>query len=146
MAQELPWHQPTSKSVVELPPRGRCIDRTGHWSKPRPGSLTRGPAYLRVANVDANVREVLKLLGGDFADWMTLYKVYEVIRDDGDPARWATKAEYRVFTGSANHPLVSGSDGRHARAPSPSPPKRTMTIDEGRAFIQRVALAWISSK
>ena len=111
-----------------------------------PESLTRGPAYLDVASLDANVRQVLKMLGSDFAGWMTLYKVYEVIRDDGDPASWATKAEYRAFTGSANHPVVSGPAGRHVRAPSSSPPKRTMTIDEARAFIQRVARAWISSK
>jgi hypothetical protein len=107
--------------------------------------LTAGPEYLAVARQAQNVWEVLELLGRGPADWASLYKIFEVIRDDGNYRRWATKSEYSAFTASACLPSVSGSDARHARAATRSP-KRTMTIHEAREFIRRVSLAWVSSK
>jgi hypothetical protein len=110
-----------------------------------PPPPTPGPDYLAVARRDPNIREVLKLLGGGPGDWVTLYKIFEVIRADGNHTRWAPESEYSAFTVSANLPSVSGSDARHARG-TPGSPKRTMTIHDARAFIRRVALAWVSSK
>jgi len=117
----------------------------GELIPPPPAPPTLGPGYLAVAHQDENVREVLDLLGGDPGDWVTLYKIYEIIRDDGHRTKWAPESDYSAFTASANLPSVSGSDARHARANTGSP-KRTMTIHDARAFIRRVALAWISSK
>jgi hypothetical protein len=106
---------------------------------------TPGPDYLAVARREPNVREVLGLLGRGPGDWASLYKIFEVIRDDGQYERWAADSEYRAFTASANRPSVGGSDARHARA-APRSPKRTMTIHDAREFIRRVTLAWVSSK
>jgi hypothetical protein len=117
----------------------------GELIPPPPAPPTLGPDYLAVALHDGNVREVLDLLGGGPGDWVTLYKIYEIIRDDGHHTRWAPESDYRALTASANLPSVSGSDARHARG-SIGSPKRTMTIHDARAFIRRVALAWVSSK
>jgi hypothetical protein len=112
---------------------------------PPPPPPTPGPDYLSVARRDANVREVLDLLARGPADWVTLYKVYEVIEAEGGHMRWASKSSYSAFTASANLPSVSGPDARHARSTS-GRPKRTMTLDQALAFIKGVVRAWISSK
>ena len=106
---------------------------------------TPGPDFLAAARREQNVLEVLELLGRGPGDWVTLYKIFEVIRADGHHTRWATEPEYSAFTVSANRPSVSGPDARHPRGAQRSP-KRTMTIHDAREFIRRVALAWVSSK
>jgi hypothetical protein len=116
----------------------------GELVPPPPPPPTPGPEYLAIARREQNVREVLELLGGGPGDWATMYKIFEVIRDDGNHKRWGTKSEYSAFTASACLPSVSGPSARHARG-GPKP-QRTMTIHEGRAFIRRVALAWVLSK
>jgi hypothetical protein len=106
---------------------------------------TPGPEYLAAARREQNVREVLELLGRGPGDWASLYKIFEVIRADGDHTKWATDSQYRAFKSSANLPSVSGADARHARVPLRGP-KHTMTIHDARAFIRGVVQAWVSSK
>lgn len=85
-------------------------------------------------------------------DWPTLYKVYEIVRDSfgGQAALvrhapWTTKAEITAFAGSANRPDVSGEGARHARLGG-DPPRRTMSLHEGREFIGRLARHWIDDR
>jgi hypothetical protein len=130
LAAEVHAHGPNGELIPPPPP-------------PRPPTM--GPDYLRVALLHPNVREVLDLLAPGPADWVTLYKVYEVIKVEGGHKRWAPMSEYNAFTASANLPSVSGRDARHARSAS-GRPKRTMTLDQARAFIRGVLDAWIWSK
>ena len=117
----------------------------------QPVPAPRGPGYVALAALSPGVREVLDLMGraGKDPSWLDLYKVFEIIREDIRPDRiegrgWATTADSSAFTASANRPDVSGIGARHARLAG-SPPKRTMTIDEGRRFIFRLATTWMDS-
>jgi hypothetical protein len=112
---------------------------------PPPPPPTLGPEYMAAASRDPNVREVLDVLSDGPGDWVELYKVFEVIRDDGKPTKWAAEADYSAFRASANLPSVSGADARHARRSSGNP-KRTMSIHEARDFIRKVSIAWIRLK
>jgi hypothetical protein len=114
-----------------------------------PPPPTLGPHYLALAHRDPNVQEALQLLGQGPGNWGTLHKVYEIIDRDGDKRKWAPMAAYDAFAASANSALVSGPDARHSLAysrRSPKPPKHTMNIRDARAFIRKVASAWVSSK
>lgn len=104
-----------------------------------------GPSYLALVDSHPHLAEVLDLMGADTKTptWVELYKVYEIIRDDVRPDKietrgWATGTEISAFTASANRSDVSGTGARHARQ-SGGPPKRTMTINDGRQFIASLA-------
>jgi hypothetical protein len=133
--------------------RGRAMvatavvrDAQGNVVPPLPPAPTKAPVYLDLADRDPAVREVLQLLSDDHQDWFTLYKMMEIVRDDGGGlGAFATKREISAFGASANHPVVSGEAARHARQ-SGKVPRHSMTIDEGRAFIQRIVRAWLASK
>ena len=56
---------------------------------------------------------------------------------------WTTEEERRGFSGSANHPGVSGVLARHARPDSPKLPKNSMTLAEARAWTFRVVDTWL---
>jgi hypothetical protein len=108
------------------------------------------PAVTRVALAASNdqVAKVLTLMAGD-RNWDDLWKVYETIRKavGGTNAlvnqlQWITEGDKEAFRESANNPDVSGDDARHAIPTSPTPPTRTMTIDEGRAFINDLIAKW----
>jgi hypothetical protein len=124
------------------------VSRTG---APTPQPPARGPACLALVASHPLVAEVLDLMGQAEAapGWVELYKVYEIIRDGVRPETiegkgYATRTELSAFTASANRSDVSGIDARHARQ-SGGPPKRTMTINEGRQFIASLATRWFDS-
>jgi len=106
-----------------------------------------GTALLGRANSDKALAEALRILGSGPADWVRLYKVFEVLREDaGDETQLCkrtgvTRAEMKAFTASANRPDVSGDDARHGHLPG-GPPRRTMTLAEGRALVQRLVQHW----
>jgi hypothetical protein len=115
---------------------------------PRP----QGPQYLSKIADNRAVAEVLEILGKPVPalDWFDLYKVFEIIRhavgDEGaiKANEWASSTEINKFRESANRREISGSDARHARLPG-SPSGRSMSINEGREFIRRLAKAWLDS-
>ena len=93
----------------------------------------------------------------DDLDWYDLYKVHEIIRHDLNAEElgakgwgnfieqlgWGSKTEDRAFTVSADRFDVSGDAARHAVPKNAEPPKRTMTIGEGRDYISRMVKRWI---
>ncbi len=108
-----------------------------------------GSRYLAVAANDPDVAEALTIMGKAEPNWVDLYKVYEIIRDNIRPAKiedngWATKQDQSMFTGSANRQDVSGSDARHARTSGP-PPTRTMSLHDARGFIGDLVVHWIGA-
>lgn len=108
-----------------------------------------GPRYLALVAQHPDAAEALAIMGVTEPNWVDLYKVFEIIRRNIQPATiesndWATKRQQGVFTGSANHPGVSGVDARHARLRE-APPAHTMSLQEGRQFIGDLVVLWIDT-
>jgi hypothetical protein len=104
--------------------------------------------WLGLARVNPNVADVLKLKTGDDLGWVELTKILEIIewdlkRTKGIVQRgWASDGQLRAFGASANLESVSGEAARHAR--TSGLPKKVMTLDEGRSFIQGLVQAWLA--
>lgn len=112
-----------------------------------------GPGYLELAGTHPDVAEALALLGeaGPAPDWVELFKVLEIVRDNVGGLKplkrqgWVAASDLDAFTASANRPDISGVQARHART-SPKPPrKRTMTLIEARQMIDGLVTAWLDS-
>ena len=107
-----------------------------------------GRSWLGLAQMNQNVADVLRMVASDDIDWVALYKVVEVIKDDvGGKAfilreGWATETQWKAFGIAANHPAASGDSARHARMPGS--PKQAMTLAEGRHFVHGFVPAWLS--
>ena len=129
----------TAATPILLRPDGEVV---------QPAPPTPGSEYIAAAHRHPVVQEALELLSQGPRDWVSLYKVFEIIRADGGHTRWASEADYKAFTNSANLPSVSGAQARHARQPPgrSSTPKRTMSIQEAQDFIRLVTIKWIRSK
>jgi hypothetical protein len=118
------------------------------------GSVEKGqPAdpvrqWADLASRDQAVADVLALLGTKPADWVNLYRIYEIVQDDcgGIVKRgWATDATIRNFKHTGDHPKSAGLDSRHGRR-STEPPKKPMLLSEARALIFSITLAWLREK
>jgi hypothetical protein len=98
-------------------------------------------------STDQNVQDALRLMGKKDLDWITLFKILEIIEKDVGGEKviaeygWASRSRLGVFTASSNHQGASGDDARHARMSGT--PKEAMTLAEGRAFIQAILLPWL---
>lgn len=98
----------------------------------------------KILEADDEVLRALELLKGGPVD---TYKAWEIIRDDLGRRRYkfAPEPEFKRFTGSLNHPDVSGQNARHERLKNP-PPKNPMTEHEWRSFAKRLADHWIDNR
>jgi hypothetical protein len=117
-----------------------------------PGPPSPWPDRVRVAVTDSAVARVLRIMArNDDLDWYDLYKIYEIIRRDVGGQRklykrgWTTYSKDRSFKASANRYDVSGDAARHAVDEHAEPAKKTMTIDEGRAYISKLVTRWLDS-
>lgn len=112
-----------------------------------PGATPPGPARIALAGSNADVEEVFELMAPGEVDWDDLFKVHEKIQDsiNGSIPKmgWASKAEDNAFCASANRRDISGRDARHARTEKRPPPKRTMTIEQGRQDIRDTVAKWL---
>lgn len=130
--------------------RGRAAGvATGPDGQPLPSPPSRWPQRLALVETNQHVARVLKILGRDEnPDWYDLYKVHEIIRHDILPRKihrlgWATKSQDRAFTASADRYDVSGEAARHAVDRHSEPPRHTMTISDGRAYIANLVTKWL---
>jgi hypothetical protein len=119
---------------------------------PVPEPPPKGPRYVKLAEQDADVADVLRVLGQPEAlDWYDLYKAWEIVEHALGGWRqvvarsWVTKADIDRLTASANHPGISGDEARHARMPGAPGPNRTMTMSEADALVRRLVANWIES-
>jgi hypothetical protein len=121
---------------------------TGPHGQPTPNPPSPWPDRFALAGTNSDVGEVLDIMGQtEPLGWVELYKVHEIIRDAIKlnkiyKLKWVTKSDDRAFTGSADRPDVSGREARHARMPG-LPPRRTMSIAEGRSFISNLVTKWL---
>jgi hypothetical protein len=116
---------------------------------PKVAPVPPGKEWVSLAESSTDVAEVLGLLGSDSRlTWQTLYKILEIISHDVGSQQgvrdhgWTSMAQLKEFTRAADHPEVSGREARHARMRGSSP-KRSMTLDEGRALIQTLFRSWV---
>lgn len=119
---------------------------------PIPEPPPKGPRFVKLAEQDANVADVFRVLGqSDPPDWYDIYKTLEIVEHAvGGSAQvvargWATEAEINRLTASANHPGISGDDARHARMRGAPGPKQKMAMSEGDALVRRLVVNWIES-
>jgi hypothetical protein len=106
-----------------------------------------GPQRIALAGSNSDVAEVLEIMSGVPLGWADLFKVHEKIQDSiqGSIPKmgWASQADDHAFGASANRSDVSGRDARHARREKRPPPKRTMTIEQGREYIRDIVAKWL---
>ena len=99
---------------------------------------------------DARVARALELFGRD-PNWFDLYKVLDTIEEDVGGERaledkgWATRAELKRFTRTANNLNALGSGARHA-IEAWQPPKNPMSLEEASVLIGKVLAAWMATK
>ena len=118
----------------------------GSVEETRPADPVR--EWTGLAAGDKAVATVLSLLGTKTADWVNLYRIYEIVDEDSggiERRRWATKTTIRNFKHTANHPEVTGLDSRHGRM-SGDPPKKPMLLGEAKSLIYSITLAWLREK
>jgi hypothetical protein len=109
------------------------------------------PGWVRLGLADPKVAKALRLLGTEEHDWVSLYRLYEVIEDDVGSLDnivrygWATKASIRRFKHTANSPGAVGDASRHGKESTTSPPD-PMDLGEARALIEVILHNWLRSK
>ena len=106
------------------------------------------PSWIAIARHDTNVDKVLRLFGAGNHDWVSRYRIYEVIESDvGNIVKkgWATKKEIERFKHTANSHGAIGDDVRHGAGNKP-PPKNPMLSSEAKSFVETVIHKWLRSK
>ena len=128
---------------IRIPTPPIVVD--GQPMSPEPGTLETD-RWLELAARDPDVAEALATFGSRPHDWVSLYRVFEIIERRADivGSGWASRKETERFTRTANHPDAAGPDARHARS-SVQPPPRPMTPEEGIELIRRILAGWLGS-
>ena len=106
-------------------------------------------SWISLAKTDKAIADALHLFREN--TWISLYKVYEIIREDvsGQQAitrnGWATKQGLSRFTQTAQSRAALGDFARHATNKF-KPPLQPMSIKEAEALLRGIILSWLSSK
>jgi hypothetical protein len=110
------------------------------------------PVGFDLTETDPDVTDALTLLDRPRrgARWVELYKVLEIIENDGSinavrEAAGVSKNEIERFTRTADHQRASGVDARHARKKTEPPPK-PMTLPEADVMICSLVREWIRQR
>lgn len=109
------------------------------------------PGWIKLGLTNQNVAKALRLYGSDEHNWVSLYRIYEVIEEDvGGLDKiinngWATKSSIKRFKHTANSPSTVGDDSRHGKESS-TPPSNPMDIGEARALVEFMLHNWLKSK
>jgi hypothetical protein len=125
---------------------GQVVRADGTIEETRPADPVR--QWSDLALRDKAVGDVLTLLGTKPADWVNLYRLYEIVENDSggiERRGWATRATIRNFKHTANHPEATGLDARHGHLSS-DPPARAMLLGEAKALIHSIVQAWLREK
>jgi len=107
-------------------------------------------AAMDAASTNTSAGVVLQLLGQRELDWVNLYRILDYVAHECGgkksvvKAQLATNDEIDRFGAAANRIEVSGDDVRRGPMKG-TPPTRSMTLAEGRAFIRRLVTDWLAS-
>ncbi len=122
------------------------VSSTGEPKEVEPAPLD---PWIACAKRDRAVNKVLRLLALPNVGWHELYKILEVVEDEGASdligGPQIPKSEISRFTQTANSYLALGDAARHARERVPPPPN-PMTPDNARDLILRLARLWVQRK
>jgi hypothetical protein len=111
----------------------------------------RVPSWVNLGLGNQKVAKALRLLGTEEHDWVSLYRLYEVIEGDVGGMEeiaekgWATKSSIRRFKQTANSPAVSGDESRHGKE-STAAPANPMELGEARSLVEIILHNWLRSK
>jgi hypothetical protein len=109
------------------------------------------PKWIKLGFSDKKVAKALRLFGASKHDWVSLYRLYEVIEEDVQTddeivkRGWATRASIKRFKHTANSPSSTGDASRHGKE-STSPPGDPMTLPEAKALIELILHSWLRSR
>lgn len=107
--------------------------------------------FISIGLKDEKVAKVLRLFGNRTNDWVNLYRIYEIIKNDvGGKHKivekgWATKKAIKRFTQTANSVGAVGDESRHG-VEKTEPPEDPMRPHEAESFIEAIIHNWIKSK
>lgn len=105
-------------------------------------------SWLNLSKSDKAVADALHFFREN--TWISLYKVYEIIRDDVGNKDvilrngWVTKKGLKRFTQTAQSRAALGDAARHAS--NKPPPAQPMPFHEAESLIRGVLLSWFHSK
>ena len=109
------------------------------------------PDWINAASKCPNVAKALRLLGTQKHDWVSLYRLYEVIEADVGGIKkipsegWATQKTIKRFKYTANSPGAIGDSARHGKGPK-NPPVEAMDLGEAVALVKVILHNWLSLK
>ena len=109
------------------------------------------PDWINAALKNSNVAKALRLLGSDEHDWVSLYRLFEVIEVDVGgidkiaSEGWATKKAIKRFKHTANSPSAIGDSARHGKESS-DPPADPMDLGEAVPLVEVILHNWLRSK
>jgi len=109
------------------------------------------PEWVKLGFFDAKVAKALRLFGASEHDWVSLYRLYEVIEEDVGgierivSRKWATNASIKRLKHTANSPTSTGDASRHGKE-STSPPRNPMEPGEARALVELILHSWLRLK
>jgi len=128
----------------------RTQSKNSRHSVEKPQATHPAASLLLASLKDEGIAKLLRLQERQH-DWMNLYRIFEVIREDSGGDReiaakgWATLGDINAFTGSANNASVSGDEARHGKLKGGAP-KETMTLARARHFIAVLTDHWLAHK
>jgi hypothetical protein len=103
-------------------------------------------SWITQAGQNKNIADALRLFCEQ--NWINLYKIYEIVRDDIGGERnmygWVTKREIKRFTQTAQSRDAIGDAARHA-SDKFKPPKGPMSLAEAKSLIKIILLNWLNS-
>lgn len=109
------------------------------------------PDWINLALNNTNVAKALRLFGGNEHDWVSLYRLYEVIESDMNGIDnivnegWATKSAIKRFKHTANSPGAIGDSARHGKESS-EPPMDPMDMGEAAPLVKVILHNWLRAK
>lgn len=105
--------------------------------------------WAELARSDADVEDVLAILGREDVRWHDLYHVFEVVEADVGAQMfsdgWATKAAVERFTRTANSRGAIGGEARHGHDRF-APPKSPLSHEDARNLVLGLVRHWLAKK
>ncbi|MEJ5349443.1 MAG: hypothetical protein WHS46_12240 [Desulfosoma sp.] len=109
-----------------------------------------GERWLEVLLKEEGCLNAFRLYAARPYDWVTLYKIFEIVESDGAPiTNWVSKNQVKRFTRTANSPKAVGLEkARHGKErPSSSESSfKPMSIQEATRLIGIILERWLEQK
>ncbi len=109
------------------------------------------PEWTGLALNNAVVAKALRLVGSGIGDWVSIYRLFEVIADDLggiekiDALGWGRKAALKNFKHTADSVGAVGDDARHGTERT-QPPTNPMKLAHAKAMVNLLLHEWLRSK